>query len=53
MINKVKSDLFTISGILTTALHVCFVVGFITCWIGLQTQVLGNDPSISIHQMKK
>lgn len=44
MINKVKEDLFTIPGIVTTLIHVCFVVGVVTCWIGIQTQVLGNDP---------
>lgn len=44
MLNKVKEDLFTIHGVTTTLIHVCFVVGIVTCWIGVQTQILGNDP---------
>jgi len=50
MFQKIKEDLFTIHGILTTLIHVCFVVGAITCWIGIQTQVLGNDPFAVIQQ---
>ena len=44
MLNNVKSHLFTIDGILITVVHVCVVVGFVTCAIFFQTQVMGVDP---------
>ncbi|CAB4141213.1 hypothetical protein UFOVP410_52 [uncultured Caudovirales phage] len=50
MIEKIKQDLFTIHGVLTTLIHVCFLVGMVTCWIGIQTQVLGNDPLAAIQK---
>lgn len=53
MIAKIKEDLFTIHGVVTTILHVCFVVGVVTCWIGVQTQVLGNDPVEQLQQYNK
>lgn len=44
MFGKVKEDLFTIHGIITTMIHVCFIVGFITSFMIFQTEVMGNDP---------
>jgi hypothetical protein len=44
MFEQVKANLFTVSGILITFVHVFVAVGFVTCWVAFQTQVLGNDP---------
>lgn len=44
MFDKIKQDLFTVHGIVTTLIHMCFVVGVVTCWVAYQTKVLGNDP---------
>jgi len=44
VIAKIKADLFSISALIVTILHIFVVVGAITCWIGVQTQILGNDP---------
>jgi|DEB0MinimDraft_3_1074331.scaffolds.fasta_scaffold01802_1 hypothetical protein len=41
---KIKADLFSISALVVTVLHIFMIVGAVTCWIGVQTQVLGNDP---------
>ena len=53
MFDKIKQDLFTIHGIVTTLIHVCFVVGIVTCWIGVQVQILGNDPLEAIQAQPK
>lgn len=45
MFSKVKQDLFTVPGILTTLFHVFFLVGFVTCAILFRTEVLGFDPT--------
>jgi hypothetical protein len=52
MFEKIKQDLFTIHGLVTTIMHVCFVVGIVTCWIAVQTQVLGNDPLAVIQKQQ-
>ena len=44
ILHKIKADLFSISALIVTILHIFVVVGAITCWIGVQTQILGNDP---------
>ena len=44
ILHKIKADLFSISALIVTILHIFMVVGAVTCWIGVQTQVLGNDP---------
>jgi hypothetical protein len=41
---KIKTDLFSISALVVTVLHIFIIVGAVTCWIGVQTQILGNDP---------
>ena len=53
MFSRIKEDLFTIHGLMTTLLHVCFVVGVVTCWIAVQTQVLGNDPIEQVQSLGK
>lgn len=53
MFEKIKQDLFTIHGILTTLIHLCFVVGFVTCWIAYQTKVMGKDPLKQIQQQEQ
>jgi len=44
VLHKIKADLFSISALVVTVLHIFMIVGAVTCWIGIQTQVLGNDP---------
>lgn len=44
ILHKIKADLFSISAVVVTILHIFMVVGAVTCWIGVQTQILGNDP---------
>jgi len=44
MLEKIKQELFTVPGFVITLIHVFFVVGFITCWIAVNTQILGKDP---------
>ena len=44
VLHKIKADLFSISALVVTILHIFMIVGAVTCWIGIQTQVLGNDP---------
>lgn len=41
----VKELLFTPTGLMVTALHVCFIVGLITCTVGFKLYVLGEDPA--------
>lgn len=44
VLSKIKADLFSISALVVTVLHIFMIVGAVTCWIGVQTQILGNDP---------
>lgn len=44
----VKELLFTPTGIIVTALHVCFFVGVVTCIIGVRVYVLGDDPAQAV-----
>ena len=44
LLTKIKADLFSISALVVTVLHIFMIVGAVTCWIGVQTQILGNDP---------
>lgn len=41
---QVKELLFTPTGLMVTVLHVCFLVGLITCTVGFKLYVLGEDP---------
>lgn len=45
MFQQIKENIFTLHGLITTIIHVFLVVGFITCWITVQVQVFGNDPT--------
>jgi|694.fasta_scaffold84359_9 hypothetical protein len=42
---QVKELLFTPTGLMVTVLHVCFLVGLITCTVGFKLYVLGEDPA--------
>lgn len=53
MIDNIKQLLFTPTGIIVSILHVAFTVGIVTCWIGIQTQILGNDPIEQVQQLGK
>ena len=44
ILHKIKADLFSISALIVTILHIFMIVGAVTSWIGVQTQILGNDP---------
>jgi hypothetical protein len=48
MMNRIKEDLFTLHGLITTLLHVAFVVGAITSWVLIQSEVLGYDPKAPV-----
>lgn len=50
MFDQIKTNLFTIHGIVTSLIHLFVVVGAVTVWIGTQVYVLGNDPVASIQQ---
>jgi len=53
MIDEIKQLLFTPTGIIVSLLHVAFFVGAVTCWIGIQTQILGNDPVEQVQSLGK
>lgn len=53
MIDNIKQLLFTPTGIIVSLLHVAFFVGAVTCWIGIQTQILGNDPVEQVQSLGK
>lgn len=48
MMQRIKEDLFTVHGLITTLLHVAFVVGAITSWVLIQSEVLGYDPKAPV-----
>ncbi len=50
---NVKELLFTPTGLMVTALHVCFIVGLITCTVGFKLYVLGEDPAAITAQVKR
>lgn len=45
MFQQIKENIFTVHGLITSIIHVLLVVGFVTCWITIQVEVLGNDPT--------
>jgi hypothetical protein len=49
----VKELLFTATGLMVTALHVCFLVGLITCTVGFKLYVLGEDPAKIVATVRK
>jgi len=53
MIQEIKQLLFTPTGIVVSILHVAFAVGIVTCWVGIQTQILGNDPIEQVQSLGK
>lgn len=53
MFENVKANLFTIHGVLTTLVHVFVVVGFVTCYVAFQTQIMGVDPMAPVAHAKK
>jgi hypothetical protein len=50
MFEQIKSNLFTIHGVVTSLIHLFVVVGAVTVWIGTQVYVLGNDPVAQMQQ---
>lgn len=48
MLAKVKEDLFTLHGLITTAIHLCFLVGVVTTVMLFQTEVMGVDPTNAV-----
>jgi len=50
---QVKELLFTPTGLMVTVLHVCFLVGLITCTVGFKLYVLGEDPAAITAQIKR
>lgn len=50
MFDSVKANLFTIPGLVVTVIHVFVAVGFITCYVLVQTEILGNDPMAPISE---
>lgn len=50
MIQQVKENLFTIPGLIVTAIHLFVAVGGVTTWVLFQTQVMGVDPMAAMQQ---
>ena len=50
MFDSVKTNLFTVHSIIEAFIYLFMVVGFVTCWILFQTQVMGNDPMAPLTQ---
>lgn len=53
MFDQVKANLFTIPGLIVTFIHVFVAVGFITCWVAFQTQIMGVDPLAPLQPTTK
>lgn len=47
MMQEIKQNLFTIHGILTSAIHLLIIVGGLSSWIFFRVQVMGQDVSMS------
>lgn len=47
MLDTVKANLFTVSGLIVSIIHVMLVVGLLSCWMFINVQVLGHDVSMS------
>lgn len=45
MLHKVKEDLFTPHGVITTLFHIAFAVGCFCLIAGFKIYVLGQDPA--------
>jgi hypothetical protein len=50
MFDSVKANLFTVPGLVVTVIHVFVAVGFITCYVLFQTQIMGVDPMAPIAE---
>jgi hypothetical protein len=44
---RVKDNIFSLSGLITTVIHVFMISGLVTCYIMFQSQVMGVDPMSS------
>lgn len=50
MFDRIKENIFSVHGVITSLIHLFLVVGAVTVWIGTQVYVLGNDPVAQIQQ---
>jgi len=48
MFDSIKNNLFTLSGLITSVIHVLLVVGFLACWIFINIQFFDTDVSLSL-----
>jgi hypothetical protein len=44
LMTRVKDNIFSLSGLITTVIHVFMISGLVTCYIMFQSQVMGVDP---------
>lgn len=49
MFERIKENIFTVHGLLTTVIHVFLAVGFVTSWVVVQVHILGNDPVAALQ----
>lgn len=50
MFDRIKDNIFSVHGVVTSLIHLCLVAGAVTLWVGLQLYVLGNDPMAQLQQ---
>lgn len=48
MLDNIKNNLFTISGLITSLIHCLIVVGILCSWMFFNVQVLGNEVAFSV-----
>jgi hypothetical protein len=44
LMSRVKDNIFSLSGLITTVIHVFMISGLVSCYILFQSQVMGVDP---------
>lgn len=48
MLEQIKSNLFTLHGLITSVIHATLVIGILSSWVFFRVQVMGEDVSISV-----
>lgn len=53
MFDKIKDNIFSIHGVVTSLIHLCLIAGAVTLWVGMQVYVLGNDPMAQVQTAQR
>lgn len=53
MFDRIKENIFSVHGVITSLIHLFLVTGAVTVWVGVQLYVLGNDPVAQIQQQTR